>query len=146
MTGTRTMTLSRLAGALLLTADGGSILIGNTKEPCDWQQAGFEQPAELQTGSSGVRVLQRIGNPQQPASPVLFVHADGQSAEAVAAILANRFLIRRNSSVSDRLWRIVIGINDESPNDSPIHSDVSWLVAMPEQVWNIVRDAALKCL
>jgi len=144
-----TARLSRLAGALLLAGNGSWFLIGNTKEPCDWPAVGFERPAEGDPATLRVRRLKPIAEQPSPVlaaiSPAaLSVHINGHPIESIAELLADRLLIRRNASFSERLWRIVTGDSDEHPTAPP--TDITWLIAMPERVWEIVRDTALKCL
>ncbi len=135
----------RLAGAILLESDGRFFLVGNTKEPCDWPDAGFaapEKPAGTTTRVQSLNPLRPV--PIQP--PYLIFHWGDKTPESLAELLANRFLIQRNSSVSERLWRLVTGENDEQSHHVPEELDASWLVHMPEPVWNIVREAVLKCM
>jgi hypothetical protein len=137
--------VTRLAGAILLEYAGQFYLIGNTKQPCDWQQAGFEPPVEIDAVKQAFLELSPthvVINKQQSllVDPAI-------SGNELAQVLANRFLIRRNGSVSERLWRIVTGESDESSNAiEEQNKNITWLVTMPEQIWDIVRDAALKCL
>ena len=60
-------------------------------------------------------------------------------------MLAKRLLIQRNGSVSERLWRLVTGESDESVA-AVSETEATWLVQMPEAVWNIIRENVLKCL
>jgi hypothetical protein len=140
-----TARLVRLAGAILLENAGQFYLLGNTKQPCDWHQAGFETPAEVDALKSAFIPLMP-SREVHVEPPYLLVDTVGKSTEALAQILADRFLIRRNGSVSERLWRIVTCESDESGSPEAQQTDASWLVAMPDQIWEIVRDAALKCL
>jgi hypothetical protein len=77
--------------------------------------------------------------PAAPAplrAPVLELDLVGEEA---AARLAAAFVIERNGSVSERLWRLVLG-------DAPAEVvDLRWLGQMPLQVWQVVRDTVLKC-
>lgn len=138
--------LQRLAGALLLMCEGQYFLIGNTKEPCDWKAVGFERPPEGDAVTLRVRRLQPLGNDPALDTTPLTIEPDGRSPEHIAAMLADRLLIVRNASFSERLWRIVTGASDESPVAAADGEDVTWLLAMPERVWEIVREAALKCM
>ncbi len=142
----QTATLSRLAGAMLLAGYNEFYLIGNTKEPCDWAAVGFAKPSEGDAATLRVRRLQPLQQAPATNSPCGYVVASDQSIEAIAEILASRLLIVRNASFSERLWRIVTGASDENPVVADTTPDVSWLVAMPDTVWEIVREAALKCL
>jgi hypothetical protein len=145
-TASSTAELSRLAGALLLSGDGAFFLIGNTKEPCDWAAAGFERPAEGAAATLRVRRLESLRTVAATGPDCLSVRMNGHSMESIAEILANRLLIHRNASFSERLWRILTGASEENPITPSVERDVSWLLAMPERVWEIVREAALKCL
>ena len=138
--------LARLAGALLLRQADTFILIGNTKEPCDWAAAGFHAPPELTPANPEIRPLTLTAAPIPMPPTALTLDCGSLPPDRVAAILANKLLIRRNASVSDRLWRIITGLTEESTTDSPLDPDATWLLTMPERVWNLVRDAALKCL
>lgn len=137
--------ISRIAGAILLEDKDQFFLVGNTKTPCDWQAEGFESPTEIDAVKQPVLQLIANGN-KKSTDPVLIASTTEISTETLAQTFADRFLIRRNGSVSDRLWRIVTGENDDSaaPAKFPIQAD--WLVTMPSSVWEIVRDTALKCL
>ena len=75
----------------------------------------------------------------------LLLNAGEQSPEGLAELLANRLLIRRNNSVSERLWRIVTGEMDQEKEVMTEDADASWLIHMPDHIWNIVRDTVLKC-
>jgi len=124
------------AGAILARSGEDYFLIGDLKQPCDFAAAGFESPGEIEPM---VRPYVRL-TPRGPVEirpPYLELDLEG---EALAALLANRFLIERNGSVSDRLWRIVLGADEQAE-----HVDARWLAAVPAAVWKIVRDGVLKC-
>ena len=128
--------VSRLAGAILVASEAGWFLVGNPKEPLDLRAAGFEPLRE--PIDAMLRPFVRLA-PAAPAplrAPVLELDLVG---EAAAARLAAAFVIERNGSVSDRLWRLVLG-------DSPAATiDARWLGQMPLAVWQVVRDTVLKC-
>jgi hypothetical protein len=131
----------RLAGAILLETADGSYLIGNTKEPCDWTSAGFAAP-------TGIDALQqpwiRLQGRSTDMKPALVFAADVADGPTLAGTLVSRFMIRRNGSVSERLWRIATGQQNET---EPVEStDATWLIVMPERVWDVVRDAVLRCV
>ena len=165
--------VGRLAGAILAETGGDYYLVGNPKQPCDWRAAGFEQPVEIDprsesagrgpAGSAGegaralgidarVRPAQRLARCGTPvlAAPVLELDVEG---EALARLLADVFVIARTGSVSERLWRLVIGEADDhdDPRESrdstepPAVISARWLGEMPPAVWRIVRDAVLRC-
>jgi hypothetical protein len=135
--------VGRLAGAILAETNGEWFLVGNTKTPCDWAAAGFEPPIEVDAMKRPFLRLSRAGEPAIEA-PVLTVGLEG---EALAKRLSECFLITRNGSVSDRLWRLVVSPNDPLDDDDvPAAIDARWLGEMPIAVWNVVRDTVLRCV
>ena len=136
---------TRLAGAVLLEGAGQFFLVGNTKQPCDWSSAGFAAPPASAAGQNPVMALSPV-RPVQIESPCLLFDWKDGAAESLAELLANRLLIQRNASVSERLWRLVTGEHEEQNEPFSNELDASWLVRMPEAVWNIVRETVLKCL
>src|SRR5204863_4751697 len=116
--------VGRLAGAILVEMDGTYYLVGNTKRPCDWAAAGFEPPGELDALARPYVRLGRSG-PVNVHGPWLEMEMDG---EAAAALLAARFLIERNGSVSDRLWGLATGAGGDGPEAAPdAVIDARWL-------------------
>ena len=131
--------VGRLAGAILFECSGRYFLIGNTKGPCDWQRKGFQSPARIDANTCPVLPLESL-MPVEIEFPRLFVEVSAdQSAEDIATILAKRFLIARNASVSDRLWTLIVG------EDENTELEATWLLDMPEHIWQVVRDTVLKC-
>lgn len=137
--------ISRLAGAILLECDGQFFLIGNTKIPCHWQTEGFEPPAEIDAVKQPVFPLTSRSKATR-TFPVLVAQVTGLTGEALAQVLADRFLIRRNGSVSERLWRIITRESDDTTSSAEFPIPIDWLVSMPSDIWEIVRETALKCL
>lgn len=134
--------VGRLAGALLAETGGEFFLVGNTKEPCDFEAAGFESPGEIDALE---RRYIRLApwRAVELAAPYLRLDLEG---EALAALLAERLLIERNASVSERLWRLLIDPSgqEELPEDEAV--DARWLAEIPAPIWGIVRDTVLRCL
>lgn len=134
--------VGRIAGAILAETEGRYFLIGNTKEPCDFRLAGFEPPAEIDAVKQAYVGLAVAGAVRmQP--PWLTLGLEG---EGLARLLARRFLIERNGSVSDRLWRLVVGVDEEGEAPEAEELDAQWLVEVPDRIWEIVRDSVLRCL
>ncbi len=143
--------VGRLAGALLAeTLFAGSqtsyYLVGNTKEPCDWSAAGFEPPAIDPSAASFVKMTAL--RPIELSTPHLTMNVEG---EELARTLAQRFLVERNGSVSERLWRLIIhrGVpEDDVPDDAepPKVVDADCRGEIPAPLWNIVRDTVLRCI
>ena len=134
--------VGRLAGALLAETGGEFFLVGNTKEPCDFEAWGFESPGEIDALERRyIRLAPRRA--VELAAPYLRLELEG---EALAALLAERLLIERNASVSDRLWQLLMDPSgqEELPEDEAV--DVGWLAEIPAPIWGIVRDTVLRCL
>jgi hypothetical protein len=134
--------VGRLAGAILAETQDQYFLVGNLKEPCKFESHGFETPAELDAMKHRYVRLSALREVSM-AGPHLLLDFEG---EALARLLAERFLIERNGSVSDRLWRLVTNADD--PEEVPQSSDIKcqWLAEIPGEIWQIVRDTVLRCL
>lgn len=134
--------VGRLAGAILAETGGEFFLVGNTKEPCDFNAAGFEAPGEIDALKRRYIKLVARGAVEL-APPYLTLGLEG---EALAALLAERLLIERNASVSDRLWRLLMDPSgqEELPEGDAV--DARWLAEIPAPIWGIVRDTVLRCL
>src|SRR4051812_48955972 len=114
--------VGRIAGAILAETDGRYFLVGNTKKPCDWAAAGFVAPAEIDA-------LERPYQPLDARGPVdvgphLTLDLEG---EELARRLSECFVIRRTGSVSERLWRLVVGGDDDDDAPAAATVDARWL-------------------
>lgn len=136
--------VGRLAGALVIeTVVGGEaawFLAGDTKVPCDWSAAGFAVPAERDAKRVRLVRLVAAGTPAISGTTL----AVGLEGEEAARSVAERLTIDRTGSVSERLWRLVVG---DAEADAPSERTVAaaWLCELPSPVWDVVRDAVLKC-
>jgi hypothetical protein len=65
--------------------------------------------------------------------------------EALARLLVDRFVIERNGSVSDRLWRLVTDPTRENRAVLDGSIDARWLGEIPTEIWHMVRETVLKC-
>lgn len=133
--------VGRLAGAILAETEGQFFLVGNPKEPCDFAAVGFEPPGVINAMARPFVRLSPCRSVQVP-QPYLTVDVEG---EALARLLVDRFVIQRNGSVSDRLWRLVTDPKQENCAvlDGPI--EARWLGEIPTEIWQIVRETVLKC-
>jgi len=132
--------VGRLAGALLAETRGEFYLVGNTKVPCDFVAAGFERPIEV----DGRRPFVRLSRcrPADIDQPQIALDIEG---DALPRLLANAFLIERTGSVSERLWRLVLGGSEDESGPSAGVVDARWLGDIPQPIWRIVRDTVLRC-
>lgn len=129
--------VGRLAGALLVHTGQHYFLVGHTKVPCDWAATGFEPPGDS------------TGRPYMPlcpartveiAPPYLTLELEG---EALPQLLAERLVVARTGSVSERLWKLITKqIDDAEPEDV---TDARWLAEIPLPIWRIVGGAVLRC-
>lgn len=136
--------VGRLAGGLLLeTKLGGNaawFLVGDTKVPCDWLLAGFAPPSQRDVIRERYVQLEVQGAPTFTGT-TLSIALEGSDA---AREIGERLTVSRNGSVSERLWSLILGEDEiEAPTGQTI--PCAWLCEMPIAVWDVVRDAVLKC-
>lgn len=105
--------VGRLAGALFAQCDHSFFLIGNTKQPCDWSACGLTAPGEIDALKRPFVRLAPLRPLDIPAPRLRIEIAEEQAAEMLPQVLADRFLIERNGSVSDRLWRLILQQGDD---------------------------------
>jgi hypothetical protein len=133
--------VGRLAGAILAETGGQFFLVGNPKEPCDFVAVGFECPGVINAMERPFIRLSPL-RPVQIPEPSLTMTVEG---EGLARLLVDRFVIQRNGSVSDRLWRLVTDPKQEDRAVSGGIIDAQWLGEIPTEIWHIVRETVLKC-
>ena len=133
--------VGRLAGAILAETDGAYYLVGNPKVPCDWAAAGFASPRAIDALSTRFLRLEAV-RPPDLAPPWLTLDLEG---DRLASLLVAAFVIPRTGSISERLWRLATGQRDD--DDAPVPTIIPgrWLAELPAPVWQIVRDAVLRC-
>ena len=131
--------VGRLAGAILAETEGQFFLVGNPKEPCDFVSVGFEPPGTIDAVAQPFIRLTPCRS-IQVLRPCLRVAVEG---DALPHLLVDRFLIQRNGSVSDRLWRLVMNHAGKAAGNEDV--DARWLGEMPAEIWNVVRETVLKC-
>jgi hypothetical protein len=117
--------VGRYAGSIVVEHDGGQILVGNPKEPC---------AVKGPLAPPWVRALDE----RLPLSGCQLLVAHERPDE-LARIVAEKLLIERNGSVSERLWRLIT--DGKTAGELP----AQWLVDAPTRVWQVVRDTVLKC-
>jgi hypothetical protein len=146
--------VGRLAGALLVVTEGETYLIGELKEPLNFDEAGFDHPGERDIKVQPITRLSRLvrGSNEGDWRPYGDVFATSLEGQPLLDQLAHFFLIRRNGIVSERLWRLVMESSKLVPseNDAAISTggrcvDATWLGTTPWPVWEAVRDAVLRC-
>lgn len=134
----------RLAGAIIAQTGEDYFQIGLTKEPCDYGAAGFEEPGSEPAGAPWFVRLRPLPARVRLSPPWLELSLGG---EALARTLSARFVIERNGSVSERLWRLVLAAGDPDDDDEPHERvDARWLGEMPSPIWQMIRDTVLRCI
>ena len=155
--------VTRLASALVVVSpeSGYMALVGETKEPVDFSRWGLMNPEisshDHQAGAYPMARLRAIG-PVRLSKPKLFLSFESSDAQEdkACAFIAQALLIRRNGSVSERLWNLVC---ESSPEISALAQeeappwvrqvdgarDLTWLCSVPVNIWDIVRDTVLRC-
>jgi hypothetical protein len=133
--------VGRLAGDILAETEGQFFLVGNPKEPCDFAAVGFEPPGVINALERPfVRLLP--ARSVQVQQPYLTMEIEG---ETLARLLVDRFVIQRNGSVSDRLWRLVIDPKGDERAVCDGGIEGRWLGEIPAEIWQVVRETVLKC-
>ena len=130
--------VGRLVGSIIALSGNDIYLVGDCKEPCDFHRYGLEFPEERNVLERPYILLSRRGE-FQLEGPRLQIDLEG---EALPQLLVDMFLIFRNGSVSERLWRLCL---QYCPNESQGVFDANWLTHMPRGIWEIVRDTILRC-
>jgi hypothetical protein len=132
--------VGRLAGAIVAETGGAVYLVGNLKVPCDWATHGFEPPGEI---DALARPYIRLSpcRAVAVAPPCLALELEG---EALPRLLRDVFVIERTGSVSERMWRLVTAQTDDDAR-IPDVVPARWLAEVPRSLWQIVRDAVLRC-
>lgn len=131
--------IGRLAGAILAETEGIFYLVGDLKEPCDFEKHGFENPGSIDAMANRYIPLKKTGDVVFQGQ-VLTASLEG---ETLAEELAGRFLIERNASVSNRLWNLIF---DAEENEGKAEADADPVLFLPKSIWNIVREGVLRCV
>ncbi|MDA7980259.1 MAG: hypothetical protein MPJ50_15955 [Pirellulales bacterium] len=131
--------VGRFYGALLAKSNGDFFIVGDLKTPADYEAMGFANPGELRPLENRfVKLTVAAGNPEIPP-PLFECDVEG---EVLAEKLFHRLVIKRNGSVSNRLWNLIFEADE---NDGKDVIDANWLLAMPDEIWEIVQDQVLRC-
>jgi hypothetical protein len=134
----------RLAGAIVAQSGEDYFQIGVTKEPCDYAGAGFDRPESEPASAPWFVRLRPLPARVRLSPPWLELSIGG---EDLARTLSERFVIERNGSVSERLWRLVLAGGDPDADDeSRERIDARWLGEMPSPIWRMIRETVLRCI
>jgi hypothetical protein len=130
--------VGRLVGAILAVTGDDIYLVGDCKEPCDFHRYGLEMPPDRDVLAQPYIRLERR-DAFELEGPQLSIQLEG---EALPQLLVDSFLIFRNGSVSERIWRLCLQYSPEPVNGV---IDADWLRHVPRGIWEIVRNSVLRC-
>lgn len=134
--------LTRLSGAFLVESEDKYFLLGNLKRPCDFNAAGFQPPSrDTLAPEKPLLQLEPLENSAIKSDPdaSLFLPTEGKE---LTSKLVEFFMIRRNGSMSERLWELMCE-NCEQMESGDL--DATWLANTPDEIWECVRDSVLRC-
>ncbi|MBQ48492.1 MAG: precorrin-3B C(17)-methyltransferase [Zetaproteobacteria bacterium] len=131
--------ISRLAGAILCQTDSSFYLVGDLKEPLDFTSAGFDEENIEPLKKPWVKLSPNGRAIDKGSEQVLMEYL---ADDALVEKLADLFMIKRNGSISERLWGLMLETNEVHKDGVP---DCTWLAQTPEDVWDMVRETVLKC-
>lgn len=130
--------VGRFCGAVLIESSGAFYIVGDLKTPADYGAAGFVDPGELSPVENRFVRLEVSGAPKMKP-PYFECRLEG---EELARTLFHRLVIKRNGSVSERLWRLIFEAEENAGQDV---IDAAWLTEMPDEIWEIVQQQVLRC-
>ena len=138
--------VTRLSGAILARDEDNFFLVGDFKEPCDFAAAGFADPGERSPVENPVTKLMAISKEK---AAQLFTANNGAAVlelsltgNELGAKLSRSLLIKRNASVSERLWNLILDTAGKNENGNV---NARFLDDLPDGIWDIVRDQVLRC-
>lgn len=135
--------IARLCGAIVFRSEGHYFLIGELKEPCVFEEYGFELPQREGTADRHWVEL-RLKDPCVQ-SKLNFSVALNFSGPLGANQVYRSFAIYRNSSISERLMNLVLDVSPRFQLKEQEMIDARWLSGLPFSIWQMIRDSILKC-
>lgn len=130
--------LARLAGAVVMRSGGDYYLIGDLKQPCQFEDHGFYPPTE----TPGTVIQLDLIDDEPNLKFQMLIEGEGEMA---AKDLHRKLSIERNNSISERLINLVTEQSPRVHQEGLELTDARWLSQMPAQVWNMVREEILRC-
>ncbi|MCM8531007.1 MAG: hypothetical protein NE330_07600 [Lentisphaeraceae bacterium] len=130
--------LGLIHGAFLFETEGRYFQVGDTKEPANYESAGFEKPVDFDPMESHFTELTITGKPEIK-EPYLTFKDEG---EELCEKIYQRLVIGRNASTSTRMWYLFFDA-DEYSGQRVI--DIQWLLDIPAEIWEIIQDEVWSC-
>ncbi|AOP36532.1 precorrin-3B C(17)-methyltransferase [Leptospira tipperaryensis] len=132
--------IGRLGGGILYRIGSRNYIVGKLKTPTRFEDFGFSDPGDYGGRYCELKVL----DPQKIKS-ISYEFLLEVSEEIPPREIYEKFVIYRNSSVSERLLSYAKDESKRVSLDEKEYVDLSWLGAMPLDVWSVVRGVILKC-
>ncbi|TGL75816.1 precorrin-3B C(17)-methyltransferase [Leptospira yasudae] len=132
--------IGRLGGGILFKNKDRYYIVGRLKTPTRFEDYGFCDPGEYGGRYCELKVI----DPERVLD-LIFEFSISAYNEILPREIYEKFIIYRNSSVSERLLGYVKTESGKVFIDEKEYSDISWLGAMPLDVWSLVRGVILKC-
>ena len=133
--------MSKLAfihGAYLVESEGRYFQVGNTKEPANYEKAGFVAPQNFVPLEQKYVELEVCGTPEIKEPYVTFT----EEGEGLCEKVYQRLVIKRNASTSTRMWYLFFDAEEYSGQRV---IDLQWLMEIPAEIWEIIQDEVWTC-
>ncbi|PJZ57367.1 precorrin-3B C(17)-methyltransferase [Leptospira barantonii] len=132
--------IGRLGGGILFKSSDKFYIVGRLKIPTRFEDYGFADPGDYGGRYSELKVID-----SNRVQKLDFEFGMILQNEIHPREIYDKFLIHRNSSVSERLLAYAKTESGKFVLNRTEYSDISWLGAMPSDVWTLVRGVILKC-
>ncbi|WP_061248052.1 precorrin-3B C(17)-methyltransferase [Leptospira alstonii] len=132
--------IGRLGGGIIFHTLEKFYIVGKLKTPTRFEDFGFADPGEY-----GGKYLELNITDFEKVRKFIFEFLMIVPKEISPGEIYERFVIHRNSSVSERLLTYAKSESETVFLNGQEYTDISWLGTLPLEVWNLVRGIILKC-
>ncbi|EMY78454.1 precorrin-3B C(17)-methyltransferase [Leptospira weilii serovar Ranarum str. ICFT] len=132
--------IGRLGGGILFRTLEKFYIVGKLKNPTRFEDYGFADPEEYGGKYSKLNITDF-----EKVRIFRFEFLMVVPNEILPEEIYERFVIHRNSSVSERLLTYTKSESERVFLNGQEYTDISWLGTLPLEVWNLVRGVILKC-
>ncbi|TGL69615.1 precorrin-3B C(17)-methyltransferase [Leptospira kmetyi] len=132
--------IGRLGGGILFKNSNRFYIVGKLKIPTRFEDYGFADPGDYGGRYSELKVIDSVRVQELDFEFGMVLRNEIHPRE-----IYDKFLIHRNSSVSERILAYAKQESGKFLINDVEYSDISWLGSMPADVWSLVRGVILKC-
>lgn len=132
--------IGRLGGGILFKIREKFYIVGRLKVPTRFEDYGFADPGDYGGRYFELKIIDSALIQKNDFEFGMILRNEIHPRE-----IYDKFLIQRNSSVSERILEYVRKESGKFSLNETEYSDISWLGAMPTDVWSLVRGVILKC-